>query len=62
MKYLAMTLIVFAMVSCGSNDDEVDPTAPVSEKTEEKLEKVQEDNIDIEKLDGQLDSLLNEIE
>ena len=56
-----MTLSTFAVVSCGSGEETADPTGPVLEQTEEKLEEIQEDNVDIEKLDGQLGSLINEI-
>jgi len=62
MQYLIMTLSTFALVSCGSGEETADPTGSVLEQTEEKLEEIQADNVDIEKLDGQLDSLINEIE
>lgn len=62
MKYLLITALAFGFASCGTDIEDVDPEAPVTEETKEELQTVQEDNIDLEELDGQLDSLINEIE
>lgn len=62
MKQILMLLLVVSVVSCGTNIEDVDPEAPVTEETKEELKIVQDDNVAIEELDGQLDSLINEIE
>lgn len=62
MKYLVVLLSSLALVSCGSDSEKTDSEDGIPNKTEEKLEKVQQDNITLEQMDGELDSLLNEIE
>lgn len=62
MKQIFFFVLAINFVSCGTDIEDVDPEAPVTETTKEELETVQEDNITIEQLDGQLDSLINEIE
>lgn len=62
MKYILSLVLIASLVSCGTNIEDVDPDAPVTEETKEELKKIQEDNIAIEELDGQLDSLISEME
>lgn len=62
MKYILSLVLTASLASCGTDIEDVDPEAPVTEETKEELENVQNDNVDIEELDGQLDSLINEIE
>lgn len=61
MKQLMLIAALFTVVSCGSDKEDPDPKDAVTDKTEKKLEKVQEDNVELEQLDGELDSMLNEI-
>lgn len=62
MKYILSLVLIASLVSCGTAIEDVDPDAPVTEETKEELKKIQEDNIAIEELDGQLDSLISEME
>ena len=62
MKQILFIAALFTVVSCGSDSEDIDPDAPLTNQTEEELEEVQDDNIKLETMDGELDSLLNEME
>lgn len=62
MKQLMFLAALFLVVSCGSDSEEANPKDEVTEKTEKELDKVQEDNVELEEIDGELDSILNEIQ
>ena len=62
MKLLIVLLSIFVLVSCGSEEGEKEEKSSIDSDTMEKLETVQEDNISLEQMDGQLDSLINEIQ
>lgn len=61
MKHVLIIAALFTITSCGDSE-EVGENTPVSEETTEELNQIQDENIEIEQLDGELDSLLNEIE
>lgn len=59
MKKLALIFVVILMTACGkSKDAVVDENTEVTTETSEKIEKVQDLNIELEEIDGELDSLL----
>ena len=62
MKYILTLVLVASLMSCGTDIEDVDPEAPVTEETVEELKNGQDENVEIEELDGELDSLINEIE
>lgn len=56
-------LILFAVIfatSC-SSDEEIDPTLKVKAETSEKIKEAQDVNVQLEVIDGELDSLLTSI-
>lgn len=63
MKQALFAAVLFMMFSCGSDPEEkAGPKDDITEETETELNKVQEDNIEMEEIDGELDSLINELE
>lgn len=59
MKKLALIFAVILMSACGKTKDTVvDENTEVTTETSEKIEKVQDLNIELEEIDGELDSLL----
>ena len=52
-------MMLGVLASCGKSDEEVDKQEEVSEKTMKELTKVQELNVELEQIDGELDSLIN---
>ena len=62
MKLLVVLALFVAMASCGSDNNDKSENSNIKPETMEKLETTQDDNVSLERLDGQLDSLINEIE
>lgn len=69
MKKIMFLFVTSVLFSCGSpeKDNELssDPDAPKEEATaesKEKLKKVQDLNVEIEEIDGELDSLINALD
>lgn len=63
MKKLMLIFAVGVLTACGSSDEkEVDATTKVKPETIEKVKKAQDVNVELEEIDGELDSLLNLIE
>lgn len=65
MIFLFMTCILF---SCGSQDEGADvsdskdaPKEEIKPESSEKLKKVQDMNVELEEVDGELDSIINSI-
>ncbi|NRA12594.1 MAG: hypothetical protein HRT57_11625 [Crocinitomicaceae bacterium] len=46
------------LVACSSSDENEEKDGPITKDTKEKTLEVQEANIELEQLDGELDSLL----
>lgn len=63
MKHLLIIGALLTFTSCGGDAaEEVDETTPVKDEAQTELKQIQDENVEIEQLDGELDSLLNEIE
>lgn len=63
MKHILIIGALLAFTSCGGDAvEEVDETSPVTEESKTELEQIQDENVEIEQLDGELDSLINEME
>lgn len=58
MKNALILLAVVFATSCSSGDKEVDPSLKVSSDTSEKIKEAQDVNIELEEIDGELDSLI----
>ena len=63
MQKLMIFLIVGLMAACSSSTGENDESEKeVTPETTEKIKKVQDENIELEEIDGELDSLLTTLE
>lgn len=62
MKQIFILSIVSFFVSCGPDKKQESATATEKAKVEKELTTVQDENVEIEQLDGELDSLITQIE
>lgn len=63
MKHLLLIFAVVFLTACGSSTEkEVDENMEVTSETSKKIEEVQEVNVELEEIDGELDSLLTKID
>ena len=63
MKQILLIFAVVLFAACGpSTKEEVDENMEVTSETTEKIEEVQEVNVELEAIDGELDSLLTQID
>lgn len=55
-----MVLFAFAIAtSCSATDpSDIDPTLEVKPETSEKINEAQDENIELEEIDGELDSIM----
>lgn len=59
MKKLMIIFVVGIMVACGSSTENVDGTKKeVTPETSEKVKEAQDANVELELIDGELDSLI----
>lgn len=62
MKKIMIIFAIGTLVACGSTEENEDPTKiEVKEETAEKVKKAQDANVELEEIDGELDSLINAI-
>lgn len=62
MKKLMIIFAVGTLVSCGgAEENEVSADTKVTEETTEKVKEAQDANVELEEIDGELDSLINVI-
>jgi PBP1b-binding outer membrane lipoprotein LpoB len=62
MKKLMIILLLGIVTSCGSStENEEDTEKSVTPETIEKVKKAQDENTELEAIDGELDSLINSI-
>ncbi len=63
MKNLIKLLFLVVVTSCSSTIDpeDIDPTLEVNPETLEKIKEVQDANVELEAIDGELDSLIIKI-
>lgn len=60
MNKLVLIFVVGMLSACGSSSDgEEQAKESVQAETSEKLKKVQDLNVELEEIDGELDSLIN---
>lgn len=60
MKKIIVLFMLGLLIACGESD-ELDKQEAVNDETMEKLTKVQELNVELEQIDGELDSLINSV-
>lgn len=53
-----LIFVIGITTACGSSAEE-DPNKEVTAETAEKVQQVQDENIELEEIDGELDSLIN---
>lgn len=58
-RIIAICIAAF-LAGCGSS--EAEDTEPVKTETKENLKEVQDLNVELEEIDGELDSLINNLE
>jgi|TARA_R110000737_G_scaffold104095_1_gene137231 hypothetical protein len=59
MKKLMILFAVAIATSCSPTDpSEIDPTLEVNASTSEKIKEAQDENIELEEIDGELDSIM----
>ncbi|MEY3237786.1 MAG: hypothetical protein RI883_1887 [Bacteroidota bacterium] len=59
MKIQTLLIISLILCSCSSSTDSETKEGPVTEETSKKIIQVQDANVELEKLEGDVDSLLN---
>lgn len=63
MRHLLLVFALAFLTACGSSTEkEVDENLEVTSETSEKIEEVQDVNVELEAIDGELDSLLTQID
>lgn len=63
MKKLALIFAVVMLTACGKSNENVDDeNMEVTTETSNDIEEVQDLNVELEEIDGELDSLLTKIE
>lgn len=60
MKKIRLLLVISVLISCQScSENEDEKTTDITSETTKELEEVQETNVELETMDGELDSLIN---
>ena len=63
MRHLLLVFALAFLTACGSSTEkEVDKNLEVTSETSKKIEEVQDVNVELEAIDGELDSLLTQID
>jgi uncharacterized protein YcfL len=59
MKKIMMLFSVALVTACGSPaPEDIDPTIEVTSETSEKIKQAQDENVELEEIDGELDSII----
>lgn len=59
MKIQTLLIISLILCSCSSSTESEIKEGPVTEQTSKKITQIQDANVELEKLEGDVDSLLN---
>lgn len=60
-KPIVMFVFLAVLASCGQEKEE-DPTQPVTDEVKKELKEAEDLNVELEKIDGEIDSLMNTLE
>lgn len=61
MKKIMLIFAIGTLVACGSSNEDVALTDETTPETTEKIQEAQDANVELEEIDGELDSLMNAI-
>ena len=62
MKILIFLFSAALLTACGpQNPDDIDPTLETSADTSEKIKEAQNENVELEAIDGELDSIIKKL-
>jgi hypothetical protein len=61
MRIKIVVIVGLILSACGSSSDSAKDEGPVKPETAEKMKEVQDANVELEEIDGELDSLLIEL-
>lgn len=61
MKIKLVVIVGLIVSACGNSSDSASDEGPVKTETVEKMNAIQDANVELEEIDGELDSLLIEL-
>lgn len=62
MKNLLILFSVALATACGSPaPEDIDPTLEVTTETSDKIKQAQDENVELEEIDGELDSIIKKL-